>query len=217
MKHKIMIADDHTLVRGGLKRIIDDEKDLMVVAEASNGKEVLEIIESIEPDLIIMDYNMPILNGLETTEEIINRHKPVKILLLTMHESETLVMEGLASGINGFIYKDADMEELLTAIRSILSGTDYFNDEIKQKILNYHRSHKVQNSYQDLQKSRIPLTKREIEIVSLISKGLNSSQIAEKLFISNFTVIKHRKNILKKLGFKNFAEVVLYLRENNLF
>ena len=216
MKYKILLADDHKLVRSGLKKIINDEEDLFVVAEAGNGNEVLELLEKVNPDLIVMDFNMPMLNGIETTLEIRKREISVKILLLTMHESEVLVMDGLSAGINGFLYKDDDIEELLLAIRNILSGKDYFNEEIKEKILNFHRSNKKFDSYHELSKAKIPLTKREIEIVTLIGKGLNSSQIGEKLFISNFTVIKHRKNILKKLGFKNFAEVVLYLKENNL-
>ena len=216
MSYKIMLADDHKLVRSGLKKIIDDEADLSVVAEAGNGQEVLELLDKIDVDLIIMDFNMPILNGIETTIEIRKRGNETKILLLTMHESEVLVMDGLSAGINGFLYKDDDIDELLLAVKNIISGKDYFNEEIKEKILNFHRSNKKFDSYHELSKAKIPLTKREMEIVTLIGKGLNSSQIGEKLFISSFTVIKHRKNILKKLGFKNFAEVVLYLKENKL-
>lgn len=216
MKHKIIIADDHKLVRRGLSRIINDEIDLEVIAEASTGEEVVELASKINPEIIIMDFNMPGINGIDATEKILLNNNKIKILLLTMHESEALVMDALSSGINGFLYKDADMEELLTAIRSILNGKDYFNEEIKQKILNFHRTRKKDSMHHELDKKRIPITKREIEIVSLIGKGLSSAEIAEHLFISVYTVIKHRKNVLKKLGFKNFAEVVLYLKENNL-
>ena len=214
-KTRILLADDHQLVRTGFRKILESYENFKVVEEAENGKEVLQKIEQAKPDIIILDFSMPVMNGVETAEKIREFDENVKILILTMHDNETIILDGISAGINGYIYKDSEMEELVNAVNVIMSGKDYFSEGVKEKIIEFHKNRKKGKFY-ELADERIPLSKREIEVISHIAKGMNSYEIAERLFISQFTVIKHRKNILKKLNMKNFAEVVNFAKDNNI-
>jgi len=212
---KIMLADDHTLVREGFKKILDSFEEFTVVAEASTGAEVIAKLNDTSPDIIVLDYNMPELNGVEATEKIREINENVKILILTMHDNETIIFDGISAGINGYLYKEAEMDELELAINTIISGKDYYSEGVKDKIIRFHKDRKKGKFY-ELTKSKIPLTKREIEIIAHVAQGMNSHEIGDKLFISSFTVVKHRKNILKKLHMKNLAEVVNFAKGNNI-
>ncbi len=214
-KTKILLADDHQLVRTGFRKILESFDNFKVIAEAENGLEVLQKIKQAQPDIIILDFSMPVMNGVETAEKIREFDEDVKILILTMHDNETIILDGISAGINGYIYKDSELDELVNAINVIVSGKDYFSEGVKEKIIEFHKNRKKGKFY-ELSDDKIPLSKREIEIISHIAKGMNSYEIAEKLFISQFTVIKHRKNILKKLNMKNFAEVVNFAKDNSI-
>jgi DNA-binding NarL/FixJ family response regulator len=212
---KIILADDHNLVRKGFKSILESVENFSVIAEAEDGMELLEKIEESEPDLVILDYSMPGMNGVEITERIREKNENLKIIMLTMHDNETIILDAIGAGINGYLYKEAEVDELEFAINEVIQGKDYFSEGVKEKIIKFHKNRK-RGKFYELSEEKIPLSKREIEIITHISQGLNSHEIADKLFISPFTVIKHRKNILKKLNMKNFAEVVGFAKESQI-
>lgn len=214
-KIKILLADDHILVRTGFKKILESFENFLIVDEADNGLEVLKKMKKVKPDIIILDYNMPEMNGVETAEKIREFDENVKILILTMHDNETIILDGINAGINGYIYKEAEMDELVNAINSIMNDKDYYSEGVKEKIIQFHKNRK-RGKFYEISEERIPLSKREVEIIGHIAQGENSYEISKKLFISQFTVVKHRKNILKKLSMKNFAEVVNFAKDHNI-
>lgn len=207
-KIRVFIVDDHAMVREGLKLALNAEEYIEVIGEAGNGKDALQIILELEPDIVLMDINLPDKDGLTIAKEIKKVNKSMKIIILTMLESDLYIMDALKNNIEGFIYKDSKISELLEAIKNIFNGGKYFNEEIKNRILD-HISSKgpFEENYVDPGPT---LTGRQKEIIKLASTGLTSKEIAEKLFLSELTVIKHRKNIIRKLDLKNFTEVVSF-------
>lgn len=214
-KIKILFADDHKWVREGFKMALELKKEFKIIGEASDGDEAIKLTKELNPNLILMDINMPNLNGIEAVKEIRKFDKDVKIIILTMLENERFIFEALSEGINGYIYKDSDISELKTAIEQVVNGENYFNKDVTRKIINFHMGKSISKFHDKSPKTDI-LTKRELEIVKLVSEGLTSNVIAERLFISPFTVVKHRKNIIKKLKVKNFNEVIRYAIVNSL-
>lgn len=212
MDVKIIIADDHAVLRDGLKMALHTENSFRVIAETDNGLKAVELTSKLKPDIVILDVNMPELNGIETAKEIKKLNPEVKILMLTMYEDEDYILESYRSGIDGYIFKMADMEEFLLAVRTIAGGKNYFHSIASNVILGKMKEQKTLSDAK-----RPTLTKRESEIVKLIVDGYTSQEIAEKLFISYFTVGKHRKNILAKLNLKNTAELVRYCLERKFF
>ncbi|GBD86186.1 transcriptional regulatory protein DegU [bacterium BMS3Abin03] len=214
-KTKVLLVDDHKWVRQGFKLALESKYDIDIVGEAGDGNEAVEKTKELMPELILMDINMPNLNGIEAAKQIREFNKDVKIIILTMLDNERFIFEALTAGINGYIYKDSEITELVTAIKQVMEGEDYFNKEVTKKIIDYHTGKNISEFYQETTQSS-PLTKRELEVVKLVSEGYTSKVIAEKLFISPFTVVKHRKNIIKKLHAKNFNEVISYAIANGL-
>ncbi len=211
-KIKIFIADDHAILRDGLKLVLKTDSSLEIVGEADNGFKTLELVEQLNPDILILDINMPGLSGIEVTRKIRTTNNKMKILFLTMYEQDDIIVDAMLSGANGYLFKMADMDELITVIKKISIGEDYFNEKVSKIALKslqqtIHKTHEPKKPH---------LTSRETEILKLITKGLTSQQIAETLFISYFTVGKHRKNILEKLGQKNTAELVHYALKEGL-
>ncbi|MCF6270178.1 MAG: response regulator transcription factor [Melioribacteraceae bacterium] len=214
-KIKVLLVDDHKMVREGIKSVINSREDLRVIGEASNGEEAIAKVAKLKPHVVVMDINMPGMTGIEAAKKIKEIRNETRILMLTMIDNEKFIIDALSSGADGYLYKDADISELLKAIRKLAEGEEYLNKEITEKILNYVSGRNL-TSHSIGKASPPPLTPRETEIVGLISKGLTSRAVAEKLFISEFTVIKHRKNIIKKLDVKNFTEVVSYAITNGI-
>lgn len=214
-KIKILLVDDHKMVREGLKSVINSKDELKVIGEANSGDEAIEKAIKLKPHVIVMDINMPGMNGIEAAKKIKEINSGIKILMLTMIDNEKFIIDALSSGVEGYLYKDADISELIKAIKKIVAGEEYLNKEITEKILRYVTGRNL-TSYNSGKISPPPLTPREIEIVGLIAKGLTSRAAAEKLFISEYTVIKHRKNIIRKLKVKNFTEVVSYAITNGI-
>lgn len=214
-KTKVLLVDDHKWVRQGFKLALESKFDINIVGEAGDGNEAIEKTKELIPELILMDINMPNLNGIEAAKQIREFNKDVKIIILTMLDNERFIFEALTAGINGYIYKDSEITELAKAIEQVMGGEDYFNKEVTKKIIDYHTGKNISEFYQETTQSN-PLTKREMEVVKLVSEGYTSKVIAEKLFISPFTVVKHRKNIIKKLSAKNFNEVISYAIANGL-
>ncbi|NOX64571.1 MAG: response regulator transcription factor [Chlorobi bacterium] len=214
-KIKVLLVDDHKMVREGIKSVINAHDDMTVIGEASNGEEAIKKVEELKPHVVVMDINMPGINGIEAAKKIKELREEIRILMLTMIDNEKFIIDAISSGADGYLYKDADISELLKAIRKLAEGEEYLNKEITEKILHYVSGRNL-TSHSIGKVSPPPLTPREVEIVGLISKGLTSKVVAEKLFISEFTVIKHRKNIIKKLNVKNFTEVVSYAISNGI-
>ncbi len=214
-KTKVLLVDDHKWVRQGFKLALESKYNINIVGEAGDGNEAIEKTKELSPELILMDINMPNLNGIEAAKQIREFNKDVKIIILTMLDNERFIFEALTAGINGYIYKDSEITELAKAIEQVMEGEDYFNKEVTKKIIDYHTGKNISEFYQETTQSN-PLTKRELEVVKLVSEGYTSKVIAEKLFISPFTVVKHRKNIIKKLSAKNFNEVISYAIANGL-
>lgn len=204
-KYKVIIADDHTLFRQGLKLILEDMDDIRVVADVANGKELIQLVSVETPDLIIMDINMPIINGIEASKILLQNNPELKILVVSMYGEEQYYNSVIENGVRGFILKDADNSELRTAIKMILNGKSYFSQDLLIKLIRNRQA-----------APKIVLTSREKEILGLICEGLSSSEIAEKLFLSERTIENHRANLLDKTGCRNSLSLVIFALRNNL-
>jgi len=214
---KIVLADDHELVRSGLLKLLETYKDLHVVGEAGDGLEAVEKTKMLNPDVLVIDLSMPKLSGIEATK-IVRRECPkVAVLVLTMHQNEEYVYQIFKSGAGGYILKDAGKDELAAAIRSVAKGEKYFSSRISEIMVNgFLRKTSVRDEGPsgELGAINVELTKREKEILSLIAEGLNNQEISEKLFISPRTVDTHRTNIMQKLDIHDAANLVKFAIEH---
>ncbi len=203
---KILLADDHTILRDGIRALINSESDMQVIAEAEDGYSAVRLTRDLEPDVIIMDIAMPRLNGLEATRQIKRDSPKVKILILSMHENEEYIRQVLASGAMGYILKDAASKDLLGAIRSVYNGEMVLSPAITRLVIeDYLRWGDLQ-----LQDNADILTQREREILQLIAEGHTNKQIAEILCISVKTVQAHRGNLMSKLDLHDRSELIKY-------
>jgi two-component system nitrate/nitrite response regulator NarL len=212
---KILIVDDHEVVRDGLRNILLSLDNISIAGEAGNGEDAIKLYNSVKPDLVIMDISMPGMNGIEATRIIKEKDPEAKILILTMHDNQEYLNQIIRSGAKGFILKNTDKEELLEAVKTVASGENFFSKDISKLIIdNYIRSAKEQEKNDGFKE--VPLTKREIEILKLIASGYSNQEIANILYISYNTVDTHRKNIMHKLSIKNTAGLVRYAIEKGL-
>jgi DNA-binding NarL/FixJ family response regulator len=213
-KHKILIADDHAMVRDGVKNLIHQNKDLTVIGEARSGNETLELYDKLQPDLLIMDISMPDINGMEVSRTILARNPNANIVILSMYDDEDYISRCLEYGVKGYVVKNESGSELDYAIKSVLQGKNYFSRQAQDVIFKKY-SQNVSKKKQK-EEDAINLTKREIEIIKLIADGLTSQQMADRLFISPRTVETHRANLMKKLTVKNAIELVKKAQQLNL-
>jgi len=197
---EILLADDHALFRKGIRKIIEEVDGLAVCGEANDGMELLELLKTTHPDLIILDISMPNLRGLEATEEIKRRYPEIKILLLTMHRKKSFVQLGLKAGADGFLLKEDADSELYRAIESLKQGEKYFSPLISTIMFDLTQSRPETEA----------LTKREREVLKLLAEGKKPREIADILFVSIYTVRTHRNNIMKKLKLKGVADLIRY-------
>ncbi|NJM81015.1 MAG: response regulator transcription factor [Flavobacterium sp.] len=206
---KIVLADDHVLVRDGIKALLEDEKDVLVIDEASNGEEALEVLKNNTPDLLIVDIRMPKKNGIEVVKIVKETYKDLKALVLSMHDSEEYVVQAIEAGADGYLLKGASKEEFLKALYTIASGGKYFSGDISTIIMNnfVNGNRNTTTSNEQTVKDPFNLTKREKQILNLIIKLKNNKEIAEKLEISVRTTQVHRFNLMKKLAVKNIKEL----------
>jgi len=213
-KFKVILVDDHKLFRDGLKFVIMQMDNLEVVAEASNGKEFLDIIEKQEADLVLMDISMPELNGIEATKLAMAKNPKLKILALSMFCDEEYYFQMIQAGVMGFVLKESGKNELEEAIAAILKGESFFSQKLlREIIININNpAQKLKSQSED----RIELTKRETEVLKLICEGMSNSQIADKLFISLRTVEGHKSNLITKTGVKNSISLVMCALKNKL-
>jgi len=208
----LILADDHHLIIDGICKLLEKETDINIVACCSNGKEVLELLPKMEADILLLDLDMPIMNGLQCAEIVREKYSDIKIAILTMHKEKALIHRFIEFGVNGYLLKTIKKDELLFAIRKIANGGDYFHSEVTMALT------KKQSIIPDVTQSPLlkELTNREIEIIRLVSKGYTNNEIGEKLFVSPRTIDTHRTNIMRKLDLHNVVEIVRFAFHNKL-
>lgn len=206
MKIKVMITDDQRLMREGLKTILDLEEDLTVVGLAENGKDALDKITDAQPDVLLMDIRMPIMNGVECTGIIKQRYPEVKVLILTTFDDDEFIIEALKNGAVGYLLKDLPSEKLVGAIRDVYNGNSIMQPEIAAKVISHITGTKKAQPEE--------LTDREKDVLQLVGKGLSNVEIAKKLFISEGTVKNYISNLYSKLGVNDRSKLTLYAIEN---
>lgn len=209
---KIALADDHKIVRDGIKTMLESQPEIDVVAEASNGNEILEKLQNTMVDLVVMDINMPEKDGIQATKELKEKHPKVKVLALTMSNDDLHIRQMIQAGASGYIMKNAGRKDLKEAIETIMNGKHYFSEEATQSIMMDLVKGKGKSTAMDA----VHITDREHEILELIVQEYTNQEIAEKLFISSRTVDAHRRNLLQKTGARNTAGLVKYAFQHNL-
>jgi DNA-binding NarL/FixJ family response regulator len=210
---KIVLVDDHRIFRDGLKSLLSEVDFIEVIGEASGGSELLELLKTLNPDLVILDISMKDVSGIEVSKQMASLYPEIKIMILSMHTNEEFVINAIKAGVNGYLSKDASRDELLDAIKIIHEGGECYSKLVSDNFLkSYVKKYKAEHS---LLENKI-LTHRELEILKLAAVGLTNKEIADKLFISNKTVDCHKNNIVQKLKLKNTAEMVLYAVKNKI-
>jgi DNA-binding NarL/FixJ family response regulator len=210
-KIAIMIVDDHEIFRSGLKTVINKIKNTKVIAEASNGRDFLSLLETVMPDIVLLDIEMPVMNGVEATKNAIAKYPDLKIVALTMFNNKEYLESMLEAGAKGFLLKNINSEDLERAIETVMKGNNYYSEELwnyfTQKFI---REEKPNNT------NGLILTKREVEIIKLILEGYSNKDIADTLFISERTVIGHKSNLLSKTNCKSTVQLLAYVIKNKL-
>ncbi|OQA00082.1 MAG: Transcriptional regulatory protein DegU [Bacteroidetes bacterium ADurb.Bin408] len=209
-KYKIFIVDDHEIFRNGLKMVLGRLKYLEVAGEASNGKEFLNALDVQSPDIVLMDIEMPIMNGIEATIEALNIKPDLKIIALTMFNEDEYVQNMIDAGVRGFLIKNINKETLDKAIQTVINGGNYFSEELF-KFFARQMGKEKKKDIPDLE-----LTRREKEILQLICEGLSNKEIADALFISERTVVGHKSNLLAKTDCKNSMSLMAFAIKNKL-
>ena len=205
-KIKVLVADDHTILRQGIKALLDNQEGIEVIGEAKDGREALAIIEETLPDVILMDIAMPGLNGLEATRRIKKKFPRMKVLVLTMYTNEEYIFQILNAGANGYLVKETAFQDLISAIKAVYKNEAFMSPSISKKVINSY----IKRAQDDEEKTCEILTTREREILQLIAEGHSSKKIAELLFISPKTVETHRTHIMDKLNIHNRTGLIKY-------
>jgi two-component system response regulator NreC len=214
-KIRVLLADDHTLIRSGIATLLQSNKDFVVVGEAEDGEEAVRKTGELKPTVVVLDLSMPKLSGIEATKIIKKKHPEVNVLVLTMHENEEYVYQILKSGAAGYVLKSAGKDELITAIRAAAKGEKFFSPRISQLMAEgYVR--RVEQAATEVAPGDVPLTRREREVLALVVDGMTNQQIADQLFISPRTVDTHRTNIMQKLNIHDLANLVRYAIEHGI-
>jgi two-component system response regulator NreC len=214
-KIRILLADDHPLIRSGISTLLQSYKDFEIVGEAQDGEEAVEKTKVLKPDVLIIDLSMPKLSGIEATGIITKKHPDVKVLVLTMHENEEYVYQILKSGAGGYVLKSAGKEELSAAIRAVAKGEKFFSPRVSE-IMAQSYVRRKEGGETSSKGEMIPLTRREKEILRLVVKGFTNQQIADQLCISPRTVDTHRTNLMQKLNIHDVANLVRYAIEHGM-
>jgi two-component system response regulator NreC len=213
--YNILIVDDHQLVLDGLSSIVKEMKDFEVMASARNGKEGLQLATTMNPDIILMDIDMPVMNGLEATRQIKEQELKSKIIILTMHNESSLIKKVMEIGADGYLLKNSDREEFYTALCNVSKGKSYFSSEVTRSLLNPGKNtNQFDSESEAVLLSR--LTEREVDVLKLIAEGLSNKEIGDELFISHRTVDTHRTNLMKKLEVHNIAGLIKFSIKSGL-
>jgi len=212
-KQRIVIAEDHTILREGLRALISSNPDFDIVGEAEDGRDAIRCVEKLVPDLILLDLSMPRMNGMEAIKEIKKQYPETRILVLTVHRTEEYILATLRAGANGYVLKDATHAELMMAIKSVLTGKTYLSPGVSEKVIEgYLEGRKTLRSSTPWD----TLTQREREVLKLIAEGYKNKEIADYLYISVKTVEKHRANLMKKLDLHNTSSLTAFAMEKGL-
>jgi len=214
-KINVLVVDDHKIVRDGILSLLQDEPDIFVISQAENGKDALEKIPKVSPHLVLIDISMPVMNGIDCAREITKKYPEIKVLALTMLNELEHIKNMLSAGAMGYLLKNSGKEELVTAIKTVIAGQNYFSTEVKDMIM--MEMVKKKSSPGKIIGEKVPLTSRELDVLELILKEFTNQEIAAKLFISVRTVDAHRRNLLEKTGARNTAGLVKFALENHLF
>ena len=210
MKTKVMIADDHSLIREGIKQLLEFDGTIEVMTEASNGVECLEKLEDIHPDVLLLDVNMPEKNGFEVLEEIKKKNYKIKVLILTVHNELEYLLKAIDIGVDGYILKDSESAELKKAIQAVRSGENYIQASLIPALNN-----RLAN--RDIDKDKIDsLTTRELEVLIKVANGMLNKEIATSLNISERTVKNHISNIFKKIDVSDRTQAAVFAIKNNI-
>jgi DNA-binding NarL/FixJ family response regulator len=207
MKTRILLADDHAVVRKGLRFLLESEPDLEVVGEAADGTQAVEMAAELEPNVIVMDIGMPRLNGIDATTQIVRAHPHTAVVILSVHSDETYLVRTLSAGAKGYLLKDSAEEDLVRAIRSVSEGKPFFSPAISKTLLDDYVRMLQQSGVSD---SYELLTDREKQVLQLLAQGKTNKDVATLLDLSPYTVETHRTRIMQKLNLHNTAEIVLY-------
>ncbi|GKI21894.1 putative two-component response regulator [Odoribacter laneus] len=211
-KLKIYLVDDHKLFREGLKLLLSTQDFVHHIYEASNGREFIESLSLVDCDVVLMDIEMPEMNGIEATREALRLHPDLKIIVLSMYGDEQYYYKMIDAGAKGFMLKNTGIENVITAIKKVAAGENFFSEELLFSILNNMRdSNKTETESPDSE-----ISEREMEILYHVCKGKSNQEIADELFISKRTVDKHRANLLSKTGCRNTAALVMYAIKNKI-
>lgn len=223
MAIKIVIADDHALLRQGIINVLKLEDDFQVIGEACDGAEAVEKAIALTPDILLLDINMPRMNGLEVITKINEQEKTIKIIVLTMHDDESYVMEVIKSGAVGYLLKDIEPGMLVAAIRSVYAGESYIYPTLAKRIFNeFNRTHqdkekeKVCEVVRTISRREEGLTYREYEVLQGVCRGLSNQELAKSLFLSEKTVKNHLTNIFRKISVNDRTQAVLYAIKHKL-
>ncbi len=206
---KVLLVDDHEIVRNGIKMILENEPNIEVIGEASNGMEALDKIKMLHPDILILDIRMPVLNGIELAQMIPEHAPGLKTLILSMHDDEEYITKTVESGAFGYVLKDASKDEFIKAIKTIHEGNKYFSGDISNVLVNHYLNVIEQSDTQEPKESgnEYHLTKREKQILGLLYQGQNNKEIADQLGKSIRTIETHRFNIMKKVGVTSVTDL----------
>jgi DNA-binding NarL/FixJ family response regulator len=207
----VLVADDHGIVREGLRRLLESEHDLNVVGEARDGREVLDEVEQLKPQVVVLDITMPRLGGLETLERLRASHPDVKVILLSVHGDPPFIQSAIALGADGYVLKNGRASEIVTAVREVMNGGSYFSPVVAREIVDQLRSPKAGAT-----DPFSILSGREREVLHLIADGLSAKEIAARLDISTKTVEAHRTSLMRKLGVRKATELVRYALRHGL-
>lgn len=210
-KIKVLLVDDHQIIIDGLKSVLQKTGDIEVAGEANNGQEALRLSGLLRFDVMLMDIDMPVMNGIETLKALKMKNYPAKVIILSMHHEAGMVKNLIALGADGYLLKNAGVEEVALAIRKVMGGKQHFSADLTLSMLN---SGSPQQKAR--QQPQIQLTARETEVLQLIAKGFSNKEIGKSLFISHRTVDTHRTNLMNKLEVNNIAGLVSYAIKNGL-
>ena len=206
-KIRVFLVDDHTVVRQGLRRILESDEEIEIVGEAGDGRAAVELAQRVQPHVVVMDVALPELNGIEATRQIMKRNENARVLILTMHSDDVCVRQSLKAGARGYLLKDSEDLDLLKAVKAIGRGGSFFSPAVSKVVLSGYLGDKVDGDAED---SVARLTDREREVLQLIAEGKTNKEIATLLSVSINTVETHRKHIMEKLDLHNTADIVRF-------
>jgi len=214
-KIKIILVDDHQIVRDGIKSLLSKNTNISIVGEATSGYELFNLLKTQTPDIILLDISLPKMSGIEVAKILTKSYKQLKILMLSMYTSEEFIFNSLKAGVKGYLPKNTTRDELLLAINEIYHGNEYFSKTVSDTILKSYIN-KARYGNEISQNSLNNLTNREREILQYVAEGINNPNIAQKLCISIRTVETHKTSIMKKLGLNSIVDLVKYAIKNNI-